>query len=53
MASVFFSYSHKDEALRDQLESHLALLKNTTDAVSVLRAPSIRRRMPMWPTFGP
>lgn len=24
MASVFFSYSHKDEALRDQLESHLA-----------------------------
>lgn len=28
MASVFFSYSHKDEALRDQLESHLALLRN-------------------------
>lgn len=28
MASVFFSYSHKDEGLRDQLESHLALLKN-------------------------
>lgn len=28
MASVFFSYSHKDEALRDQLEMHLALLKN-------------------------
>lgn len=28
MATVFFSYSHKDEALRDQLESHLALLKN-------------------------
>lgn len=28
MARVFFSYSHKDEALRDQLESHLALLKN-------------------------
>lgn len=28
MASVFFSYSHKDEALRDELESHLALLKN-------------------------
>lgn len=28
MAVVFFSYSHKDEALRDQLESHLALLKN-------------------------
>lgn len=28
MAIVFFSYSHKDEALRDQLESHLALLKN-------------------------
>ena len=28
MASVFFSYSHKDESLRDQLETHLALLKN-------------------------
>ncbi len=28
MASVFFSYSHKDEALRDQLETHLAMLKN-------------------------
>lgn len=28
MASVFFSYSHKDEALRDQIEAHLALLKN-------------------------
>jgi hypothetical protein len=28
MAVVFFSYSHKDESLRDQLESHLALLKN-------------------------
>ena len=28
MASVFFSYSHRDEGLRDQLESHLALLKN-------------------------
>lgn len=28
MASVFFSYSHKDEGLRDQLEAHLALLKN-------------------------
>lgn len=28
MATVFFSYSHKDEALRDQLETHLALLKN-------------------------
>jgi hypothetical protein len=25
--SVFFSYSHKDEALRDQLEIHLAMLK--------------------------
>ncbi|MDM0075740.1 toll/interleukin-1 receptor domain-containing protein [Variovorax sp. J2P1-59] len=25
MASVFFPYSHKDEAFRDQLESHLAL----------------------------
>lgn len=27
MASLFFSYSHKDEALRDQLETHLALFK--------------------------
>lgn len=28
MAVVFMSYSHKDESLRDQLEAHLALLKN-------------------------
>lgn len=27
MASVFFSYSHKDDDLRDQLETHFALLK--------------------------
>ena len=27
MASVFFSYSHADEALRDQLETQLAMLK--------------------------
>ena len=27
MATLFFSYSHKDEALRDQLETHLAMLK--------------------------
>lgn len=27
MSSVFFSYSHKDEALRDQLEVHLSALK--------------------------
>lgn len=27
MASVFFSYSHADEALRDQVEKQLALLK--------------------------
>lgn len=27
MASIFFSYCHKDEALRDQLETHLALLR--------------------------
>lgn len=26
-ARVFFSYSHKDEELRDQLETHLAMLK--------------------------
>jgi hypothetical protein len=25
--SVFFSYSHKDATLRDQLETHLAMLK--------------------------
>lgn len=28
MPTVFFSYSHKDEALRDELEAHLGLLKN-------------------------
>ena len=28
MASLFFSYSHKDESLRDELEVHLAMLKN-------------------------
>ncbi|NMW19443.1 MAG: toll/interleukin-1 receptor domain-containing protein [Chlorobiaceae bacterium] len=27
MASLFFSYSHKDEELRNELEKHLALLK--------------------------
>ncbi len=27
MASLFFSYSHKDENLRNELETHLALLK--------------------------
>lgn len=27
MATVFFSYSHKDETLRDELEIHLAALK--------------------------
>jgi hypothetical protein len=27
MANLFFSYSHKDEDLRDELETHLALLK--------------------------
>jgi hypothetical protein len=27
MAILFFSYSHRDEALRDQLETHLAMLK--------------------------
>src|SRR3984957_20856300 len=27
MASVFFSYSHADEALRDHLEKHLTMLK--------------------------
>src|SRR5205814_513347 len=28
MATLFFSYSHKDEDLRDQLEVHLAMLKH-------------------------
>jgi len=28
MPIVFFSYSHKDESLRDQLETHLAMLKH-------------------------
>lgn len=27
MAALFFSYSHRDEGLRDQLEIHLAMLK--------------------------
>jgi hypothetical protein len=27
MATLFFSYSHKDEELRDRLEAHLAMLK--------------------------
>jgi hypothetical protein len=27
MATLFFSYSHRDEALRDQLETHLSMLK--------------------------
>lgn len=27
MAKLFFSYSHKDEALRDELEVHLSMLK--------------------------
>lgn len=27
MSTVFFSYSHKDEDLRDRLETHLAMLK--------------------------
>lgn len=27
MATVFFSYCHKDEDLRDRLETHLAMLK--------------------------
>ena len=29
MSSVFFSYSHKDEALRDRLEVHLASLRRS------------------------
>ncbi|MGB3047793.1 toll/interleukin-1 receptor domain-containing protein [Dokdonella sp.] len=34
MSSLFFSYSHKDEALRDRLEVHLASLKRS-GAISV------------------
>ena len=26
-ATLFFSYSHRDEALRDELETHLVMLK--------------------------
>ncbi len=29
MATLFFSYSHKDETLRDELEVHLAMLKRS------------------------
>ena len=25
---IFYSYSHKDEKLRDELEKHLSMLKN-------------------------
>lgn len=28
MATVFFSYSRKDEVLRNELQGHLALLKH-------------------------
>lgn len=28
MLSVFFSYSHADEALRNELEKHLAVIKH-------------------------
>lgn len=28
LATIFFSYSHKDEALRDELEAHLSMLKH-------------------------
>lgn len=28
MANIFFSYSHKDETLRDKLEAHLSMLKH-------------------------
>ena len=27
MANIFFSYSHTDESLRDELEKHLSILK--------------------------
>ena len=29
MIKVFFSYSHKDEELRDELDAHLAPLRKT------------------------
>jgi len=28
VARIFFSYSHRDEELRDRLETHLSLLKH-------------------------
>jgi hypothetical protein len=28
LARIFFSYSHKDEALRDRLDAHLSLMKH-------------------------
>jgi TIR domain-containing protein len=31
VATIFFSYSHKDEALRDRLEIHLSMLKRQGD----------------------
>ena len=39
MSVLFFSYSHKDEALRDQLEVHLAMLERQ----SVIKAWHDRR----------
>ncbi len=31
---LFFSYSHKDEALRDELGTHLALLEREASSIS-------------------
>ncbi|MCS5690745.1 AAA-like domain-containing protein [Cyanobium sp. FGCU-6] len=33
-ATVFFSYSHKDQRLRDELETHLSIMKNNQEIES-------------------
>ena len=37
---VFYSYSHKDEALRDELDKHLALLSGKTSSGAGIIAES-------------
>lgn len=44
MASVFFSYAHADEVLRDQLEKQLSLLKRQAVVQSGMIAASARGR---------
>jgi hypothetical protein len=43
MTEVFFSYSHMDEALRDRLETYLAMLILRADWMASLLAPSSYR----------